>query len=241
MLLIHTMDEPGAIDNQNNSADSAAPRRGPVPANALPDPAQSVDWHDLVVRIQRNESAALEQLYGLFSRGIKFMIVRQLGRQDIDDRVHDTFVIVVQAIQRGELREPDRLMGFVRTIVRRQIANFIEKIYIRRRDELDIDSGVRVADRNISPEEAAIRTQNSRIMEEILRDCSRRDREILTRFYLLEQSQEQICAEMGLNDTQFRLLKSRAKQRFSDEGRRRMAKNNFRAFFVRKSSGAAHP
>ncbi|MFO0284353.1 MAG: RNA polymerase sigma factor, partial [Acidobacteriota bacterium] len=118
MLLIHTMDEPRAIDNQDKSADRAEPRQGPVPANAPPDPAQSVDWHELVARIQRNESAALEQLYGLFSRGIKFMIVRQLGRQDIDDRVHDTFVIVVQAIQRGELREPDRLMGFVRTIVR---------------------------------------------------------------------------------------------------------------------------
>jgi RNA polymerase sigma-70 factor (ECF subfamily) len=240
MLLIHAMDEPGAIENQDNSAASVEPRQGPTPLNAPADPSQSVDWHDLVARIQRNESAALEQLYGLFSRGIKFMIVRQLGRQDIDDRVHDTFVIVVQAIQRGELREPDRLMGFVRTIVRRQIANFIEKNYSRRRDELDIDSGVRVADRNISPEEAAIQTQNSQIMEEILRDCSRRDREILTRFYLLEQSQEQICSEMGLNDTQFRLLKSRAKQRFSDEGRRRMAKNNFRAFFVRKISAAGH-
>jgi RNA polymerase sigma-70 factor (ECF subfamily) len=240
MLMIHVMDEPGAIENQEQNNAAIEPQQGPIPLNPPADPAQSIDWHDLVARIQQNESAALEQLYGLFSRGIKFMIVRQLGRQDIDDRVHDTFVIVVQALQRGELREPDRLMGFVRTIVRRQIANFIEKNYTRRRDELDIDSGVRVADRNISPEEAAIQTQNSQIMEEILRDCSRRDREILTRFYLLEQTQEQICAEMGLNDTQFRLLKSRAKQRFSDEGRRRMAKNNFRAFFVRKTSAAGH-
>jgi DNA-directed RNA polymerase specialized sigma24 family protein len=88
----------------------------------------------------------------------------------------------------------------------------------------------------MSPEEGAIRSQNSQIMEDILRDCSRRDREILTRFYLLEQSQEQICEEMGLNDTQFRLLKSRAKQRFSDEGRRRMAKSNLKSFFVRKRS-----
>ena len=79
--------------------------------------------------------------------------------------------------------------------------------------------------------------QYAQIMEEVLRDCSRRDREILTRFYLLEQSQEQICKEMDLNDTQFRLLKSRAKQRFSDEGRRRMAKNNLRTFSVRKRSG----
>ena len=46
----------------------------------------------------------------------------QLGPQDLDDRVHDTFLVAAQSIQRGELREPDRLMGFVRTIVRRQVA-----------------------------------------------------------------------------------------------------------------------
>lgn len=243
MFLIQTLGEPEAMHNSDSTESvetEAGQRPGPQPLDAPPNPAQSIDWVDLVSRIQQNDSAALEQLYSLFSRGIKFMIVRQLGRQDIDDRVHDTFVIVVQAIQRGELREADRLMGFVRTIVRRQIANFIEKNYTRRRDELDIDSGVRVADRTASPEETAIREQNARIMEEILRTCSRRDREILTRFYLLEQSQEQICEEMGLNDTQYRLLKSRAKQRFSEEGRRRLAKNNLRAFFVRKTSAAGH-
>jgi DNA-directed RNA polymerase specialized sigma24 family protein len=46
-----------------------------------------------------------------------------LGPQDLDDRVHDTFLIVVQAISKGDLREPERLMGFVRTVVRRLVDN----------------------------------------------------------------------------------------------------------------------
>lgn len=239
MLVIQSIDEPSRIEERQKDtppADSNKEPDGPLSLGPPPNPVQDINWTELVQRIQANDQPALEELYALFSRGIKFLIVRQLGRQDIDDRVHDTFVIVVQAIQRGELRDPERLMGFVRTIVRRQIASFIEKNYTRRRDELDIDGNVKIADSHMSPEEGAIRSQNSQIMEEILRDCSRRDREILTRFYLLEQSQEQICEEMGLNDTQFRLLKSRAKQRFSDEGRRRMAKNNLKSFFVRKRS-----
>ncbi len=239
MLVIQSIENPSRIeDRQKDPAQDhgAHGQEGPVALDPPPSPAQDINWTDLVQRIQANDQPALEELYALFSRGIKFLIVRQLGRQDIDDRVHDTFVIVVQAIQRGELRDPERLMGFVRTIVRRQIASFIEKNYTRRRDELDIDGNVKIADSHMSPEEGAIRSQNSQIMEEILRECSRRDREILTRFYLLEQPQEQICEEMGLNDTQFRLLKSRAKQRFSDEGRRRMAKSNLKSFFVRKRS-----
>jgi len=53
----------------------------------------------------------MEELYRVFSRGIRFYLCRQLGPQELDDKVHDTFLIVVQAICRGELRDPDRLMG----------------------------------------------------------------------------------------------------------------------------------
>ena len=69
----------------------------------------------------------MAELYTLFSKGIRFYLCRQLGVQELDDKVHDTFVVVVQAIRRGELREPERLMGFVRTVVRRQVAAHIDK------------------------------------------------------------------------------------------------------------------
>jgi hypothetical protein len=32
--------------------------------------------------------------------------------------VHDVFLIIVQSIQKGELREPERLMGYPRQILR---------------------------------------------------------------------------------------------------------------------------
>jgi RNA polymerase sigma-70 factor (ECF subfamily) len=51
---------------------------------------------------------------------------------------------------------------------------------------------------------------------------SRRDREILTKFYLHECTPEQICGEMVLSDTQFRQLKTRAKDRFGELGRKKM-------------------
>lgn len=239
MLAIHTFDAARSSDSPKPDESKGSLPTGPIPVptpNELTISDQKVDWTDLVLRIQKNENEALEELYSLFSRGIKFLIVRQLGRQDIEDRVHDTFLIVIAAIQKGDLRDPTRLMGFVRTVVRRQIAGYIEKNYSRRRDELDVEGSARVPDDSLTPEEAAIRTQNANIMDEVLRSCSRRDREILTRFYLLEQPQEQICDEMALNENQFRLLKSRAKARFTEEGRRRLAKSNLRSLFLRKSS-----
>lgn len=85
-------------------------------------PHPDVDWLDLVERIRCGDPSGMTDLYALFSRGVRFYLCRQLGPQELDDKVHDTFLIVVQAIRRGELREPERLMGFVRTIVRRQVA-----------------------------------------------------------------------------------------------------------------------
>ena len=49
----------------------------------------------------------------------------------------------------------------------------------------------------------------------------KRDREVLVRFYLQEQTAEEICRDLNLTETQFRLIKSRAKARFGELGRRR--------------------
>ena len=97
-------------------------------ANSTPDSSDTRQassepaWAELVDKIKQNDAAGLEELYRVFSRGVRFYFCRQLGPQDVDDRVHDAFITVAQAIQRGDVREPDRLMGYVRTIVSRRIA-----------------------------------------------------------------------------------------------------------------------
>jgi RNA polymerase sigma-70 factor, ECF subfamily len=198
------------------------------------------DWSPLVEKIQVGDPEGMAELYRVFSRGIRFYLCRQLGAQELDDKVHDTFLIVVQAIQRGELREPARLMGFVRTIVRRQVAAYIEAAVQTRRDVTEIESGVSVIDAKRNPEEKVIGKQEVALMADILRNMPERDRDILTRFYLHEQSQEEICEGMNLTDTQFRLLKSRAKAKFGEMGRKQLKKKTFAAFFVRTIAGANH-
>jgi RNA polymerase sigma-70 factor (ECF subfamily) len=185
-------------------------------------PADGMDWFSLVDRIQRHDAAAMEELYALFSRGIRYYLCRQLGPQDLDDKVHDCFLIVVQAIQRGDLREPDRLMGFARTVVRRQIAAHIDSAVQCRRQQVDFEATHIVADSSLDPEATALSVEKEKIAGKVLKSISRRDREILTRFYLEEESQDEICRQMNLTETQFRLLKSRAKARFGELGRRSM-------------------
>jgi RNA polymerase sigma-70 factor (ECF subfamily) len=200
------------------------------------DQSGSVDWPELVMRIRRGDATGMEDLYGLFARGIRFYLCRQLGVQELDDKVHDTFLIVVQAIRRGDLREPDRLMGFVRTVVRRQVAAHIDQVVHSRRDELHLDLGVRVADGRRNPEQNMAFQQKVDFMVEILGQLSSRDNDILTRFYLHEETQEEICRDMNLTETQFRLLKSRAKARFGELGRRKLQQRMLVPYYSRLSA-----
>lgn len=203
-----------------------------IPEEIIPDEQQAAneaaaaaaEWTELVDSIRSGDQNAMSQLYATFGRGVRYYLSRQLGAQELDDKVHDTFLVVLGAIQRGELREPERLMGFVRTVVRRLVATHIDHMVEERRDRTSLEDGYAQADERSDPEKDAEHREKVEIMGQVLHSISGRDREILTRFYLYEQSQQQICREMGLNDTQFRLLKSRAKQRFAELGKRRLEK-----------------
>jgi len=196
-----------------------------------------VEWGILVNQIKVGEETGMEQLYRLFSRGIRYYLCRQLGPQELEDKVHDTFLIVVNAIRRGDLREPERLMGFVRTVVRRQVAAYIEQAVHNRREQADLETGVTVADRKENPEQEAMIRQKAALMESALSALSERDREILVRFYLKEQPQDQICREMDLTETQFRLLKSRAKAKFGEIGKKKLAASGIFSVLVRAQAG----
>jgi RNA polymerase sigma-70 factor, ECF subfamily len=128
----------------------------------------------------------------------------------------------------------------VRTVVRRQVAAHIDQAVHKRRDHTSLDVGTGLRDSSSTPEEEAMDRERIELMLRVLRGLSGRDREILTRFYLHEQTQEQICREMNLTETQFRLLKSRAKARFGEGGRRRLEKKSGPANMLRSFFGSRH-
>lgn len=192
-----------------------------------------VNWTDLVERIKRGDQSGMSELYRIFAKGVRFFLCRQLGPQELDDKVHNTFLIVVQAIQRGDVRDPERLMGFVRTVLRRQVAGFIDNRVHCRREEADIELVGHISDRGSNPEQTLAFEQKVDLMKVVLSELSETDREVLVRFYLNEQTLEEICAAMDLTETQFRLLKSRAKARFGDLGKKKLQRGALTSAFNR--------
>jgi len=182
-------------------------------ARPIPLPGQTparLAWAELVDRIRENDAQAIVELYRVFSRGVRFYLCRQLGPQGLDDRVHDTLLSVAKAIQQGALRKPERLLGFVRTVVRRQVAA------------------------PMADEQDAIRRENQETALKALKRIGPRDREILIRFHLLKEPAQKIGSEMGLTETQFQLLKMRATARVGQCGKRvRLSAASLRKAWVR--------
>ena len=175
---------------------------------------------ELVERVKARHPNALEELYGLV-KNFTLFLMRQLGADDLQDKVHDVFVTVTQSILSGKLRDPERLIPFLTTVTRFYTYNQIER-RVSRRQVSALSDGMNAVDPRVNLERSTYQQQRMKIALEVLSAMPRRDRDVLSRYYLKEQSKEQICDEMQLTPTQFRLLKSKAKSTFTELGARRL-------------------
>jgi RNA polymerase sigma-70 factor, ECF subfamily len=177
-------------------------------------------YSELITRICDGDTGAMEEVYQTLLPGLRWMILRSLGPQDTDDVVNDTFLSAFLMIKKGAVREPERLPGYVSGIARIQIVKCIRSRVASRERESELDSAGGRADRQLSPEELARESEVRAVAREALKGLPDRYREILVRFYLSHQKPEEICHDLNLTPAQFRLIKTRAKDRFGRLGKK---------------------
>ena len=187
---------------------------------------QEPSWSGLVDRVRAGDPSGMEQLYAVFVKGVRFFLWRQFGPQDLDDKVHDVFLIITQSIQRGELREPERLMGYVRTVVRRQVAAHIDSAVAARRNQQSIDPAMTLSDHEPDPERRAWKRRIRMSPCACSAPCPSATGRSSSASICRNRPAEEICRELNLTHTQFRLIKSRAKARYGELGRRRLSQRS---------------
>jgi len=194
-----------------------------------PGPDMPAQLHDLVRRVQVGEASGMLDLYEYILAGLRPYVARQLRPQDYRDKMHSIFVDVVVAIQHGQLREPERLMGFARTIARRKVSVYIDAAASDRRNQVEIGSLFGLVSPGATPEQEMVSREQRELVRITLSRLSERESEILSRFYLEEQSEMQIRTEMALTHTQYRLLKWRSKARFEQLSRKQISRRQLQA------------
>lgn len=180
---------------------------------------------DLVTRISGGEQAAETELVERYSRGVLYLLRRITRDPALAEDLHqETFVVVLERLRRSGLEQPEKLAGFVRATARNLFTGVVRK-RLRRDTHSDSDRVERAMDRPADESDVGVGAagqlghvlsrERARAVRQALAELrTDRDRQILYRFYLLEENKETLCADLGLSDLHFNRVLFRARQRF---------------------------
>jgi RNA polymerase sigma-70 factor (ECF subfamily) len=170
---------------------------------------------DLVRRIGAGDGTAEAELVERYSRGVRFLLRRLAGDPALAEDLHqETFLVILGRLRGAGLEQPGRLAGFVRATARNLWTGHVRKT-ARRGAHDDSQRLERApADDRGGQLHHVLGRERARAVRRALGELrTDRDRQILYRFYLLEESKEKICHELDLSDLHFNRVLHRARQR----------------------------
>lgn len=169
----------------------------------------------LVERIQAGDSIAEAELVEGYRLGLTYLLRKVTGDPALsEDLLQETFQVALRRIRAGELREPDRLSGFLR-----QTAKNLAIMEHRKSGRLEGVDPWKPERGPVDPGESQLsqilRQEAAGLVRQVLREMrSVRDRQLLYRYYIAEHAKEEICRDLGLSSLNFNLVLFRARERF---------------------------
>ncbi len=180
------------------------------------------DVANLVRRIQAGDPAAESELVARFSNGLLLMLRRLVQNPALADDLHqETLALVLGKVRRGEVREPEKLAAFIRSTARNLfIADRRKEARYRSLDEGQEDGLQPVpalTDRGPAPLERVLADEEARLVQRLLAELRfDRDRQLLLRFYLSDDSKEEICADLEIEPQRFNKVLFHARERLRE-------------------------
>lgn len=165
---------------------------------------------DLVARICQGSREAEADMVGRYSRGLLFMLRRQSNDDIADEVAQETWRVVIEKLREGALRKPERLAAYIVQTGRNQLIMYYRRNPARHANESNTPTAVGDDDPSVSYERERVCQFVRGLLTEL---NARRDREILTRYYLKEEDKARICADFDLSEIHFNRVVYRAKQR----------------------------
>ena len=165
--------------------------------------------------IRAGDSAAESRMVERYSNGLRFLLLRRVHEDErAQDLLQDTFYIAISKLREIDLENPERLAGYLRGIAIRVALNAGRR---RQREPyaMEAEAVAQIPDREPRQFDHVAREQTLAAVQKLLRSMPvKRDREILTRFYVEDQDKEEICKALNLDSLHFNRVLFRAKKRF---------------------------
>jgi RNA polymerase sigma-70 factor (ECF subfamily) len=184
-----------------------------VVEQSMPNPdAHVVEPAALSPRMDR---AAVEGLIAKHYTGLRLLIQRRTGDAEIAaDILNQAACTAWEKWQSGQVRRPEEIGGYIFQVAMNLLRNRRRKV-VERADR-HVDSEVLGQLSSDAPDgwlEKKIAVRVKRALQEL---PSRRDREILVRFYLKEEEKDAICRDLALEADQFDKVLHRARGRLKE-------------------------
>ena len=172
---------------------------------------------ELVNRIVAGDLAAEDELVRRYQHGVAVIIEQIVRNRSItEDISQDTFRIVIAKVRRGELRDAERLSGFVCGVARNTAVAHIRKLR-HSQNHHTIADAEHIPDSTPNQLDKVLRDEQSKVVRQLINELKqKRDRDLLFRYYIGEEDKDKICQDLGLTRAQFHNVIFRATRRFKE-------------------------
>ena len=181
-------------------------------------PAPSAAGGDLVRRILAGDRGAEAELVERFGEGLVFLLRRWTrDRTTAEDLYQETLRLALEKVRKGEVREPDKLAGFLRSLARNLATHHYRRGSTRedRERELDDTTAAVPGGDTMEPLTRLLAAEKAGLVRRLIGELAAdRDRQVLFRFYIAEEEKERICADLGLTGPELNVVLFRARQRY---------------------------
>ena len=163
------------------------------------------ETQNLVERIRRRESSAQEEFVNLYRRQIQAIATVRTGDPEAaQDICQDVLIAVLVAIERNQIREPDKLGAYVHGVTRNLINKFLCSRATRRETDIDL---IEIPGVNLLDEVEA--KERKRLVVSVLRGFSELDQQILLLSWVDGHTLEDVARKLGISHATARKHKSR--------------------------------
>jgi hypothetical protein len=138
--------------------------------------SQPVDWADLVAGIRAGDEEAVLRLGDVFQDGIHFFLRRGLGQHKLESRQREVLSLVVKSIRETSIDDPNRLASHVLTVLHEYIG-----------------SEMTACPHLVSEDESRVDIESVGAIRKLLAQIADIDREVLNRYYVDQETREQVC------------------------------------------------
>jgi len=156
-----------------------------------------------------------ERLFRKFSRSLVSFMMKYTGELSrAEDLSQETLLIVIKKLRANGINDPERLSAYIYAT-----AKYVYIGWLRKKDnQVELfDDMDQLANQCTEVEHAYMQEEAAQQVQRSIQGLSvDRDRDILQRHYLLEQSKDEICAALTLSIPHYDRVISRARGRLRD-------------------------